>query len=370
LITGEVELSPLTLDPTGTLRRDSPRPWYLRQPGYDDAFDWHTIYYDIFRATDGAVVLLGPSLRTLTPIVQSATQIAFDVPRSAVAIRTLNRNAQIWLPSTLSTVVFNGLGVQTRIAVQPNCCAWFRGKRVIFVLSRNNDLQWIRDWAAFYVRKHGCNAVLFYDNASSRYAGGDIHRALSGIAGLDTVVVVAWPYKFGPSGGQEQQWDSDFCQYGALEHARHRFLGFADACLHADIDELVTTHDRSSVFDRVLNNRTGYICYGGEWVENVRAEPPDAQRRHAQFRYRLPRSPTPVRPKWAIVPACCPPKSQWRVHDVAGMRSDRLASKGVLTQHFRAINTNWKFERWRPEELTPSHILDAELAWWLDGLND
>jgi hypothetical protein len=370
LTTPEVELSSLALDPTGKLRRESPRPWYLRQPGYDDAFDWRTIFYDVFRSADARhIVLIGPSLRNLAGPVCRAIEKAFGESRSALSIRTLDRNDQIRLASDAAAVTIDGLGLQRHLAVQPNLCERFRGKRVAYTMSRDNELRWIRDWACFYVRKHGCNAVLLYDNNSARYTKSDIARALAGIPGLDTVGIVGWPYKFGPGGGRAQLWDSDFSQYGALEHARHRFLDLANACVHADIDELVTTSDRSSVFDRVSNSTTGYIWYGGEWVENVRAQPPDAERRHAQFRYRLPRSPTPVRPKWAVVPARCPPKGQWRVHDVAGMRSDVLASQGVATQHFRAINTNWKFERWRPAALTADHRLDADLAWWLDGLD-
>ena len=371
MTTPEVELSSLALDPTGKLRRDSPRPWYLRQPGYDDAFDWHTIFYDVFRTADARhVVLIGPPLRNLLGPVYRAIEKAFGVSRSALSIRTLNRNDQIFLASDVSSVTVEGLGERVHRAVQPNLCERFRGKRVVYTMSRDNELRWIRDWASFYVRKHGCDAVLLYDNDSTQYSHSDIEHALSGIAGLDTVCVVGWPYKFGPGGGEARLWDSDFSQYGALEPARHRFLGLADACLHADIDELVTTSDRSSVFDRVSNSKTGFIRYGGEWVENVRAEPPDAERRHTQFRHRLNRSPTPVRPKWAVVPARCPPKSQWRVHDVAGMRSDEVAARGVSTQHFRAINTNWKFERWQPVGLTADHRLDADLAWWLDGLDD
>lgn len=368
----DVELSPLTADAAANFARQAPRPWYLRQPGYDDSFDWHTIFYDVFRAADGRhVVLVGPPLRNLSRQVRATVETAFGVARSDMTIRTLDRMTEIWLPSPKATVAVEAPWARQRqIAVQPHGCDVFRGKRVLVTQSKDNDLEWIRDWARFYVLRHGCNAVLFYDNESTRYSVSDIHRVLSGVPGLETVVVIGWNYKFGPGGGESRQWDSDFSQYGALEHARHRFLVFADACIHADIDELVVTDDRSSVFDRVLGSRTGLITYGGVWIENVRAEQPVAARRHSQFRFRLPRAPTPVRPKWAVAPSRCPASAQWRVHDVSGMRSDARASKGVLTRHFRAINTNWKFVRWEPAALTPRHFVDADLAAWFDGLDD
>lgn len=367
-----VELSPLTADPAAKLARQAPRPWYLRQPGYDDAFDWHTIFYDVFRAADNRhVVLVGPPLRNLSRQVCAMVETAFGVVRSDMTIRTLDRTTEIWLTSPNAAAAVDAPWTrQGHVAVQPNGCELFRGRRVLFTKSKDNDLQWIRDWAHFFALKHGCDAVLFYDNESTRYSVSDVHRTLSSVPGLEVVVVIGWNYKFGPGGGESKQWDSDFSQYGALEHARHRFLAFAEACVHADIDELVVTDDRSTVFDRVLGSRTGLITYRGVWIENVRDEQPDAPRRHSQFRFRLPKAPTPVGPKWAVDPSRCPPSAQWRVHDVSGMRSDARASKGVLTRHFRAINTNWKFVRWEPAALTPQHFVDTELAAWFDGLND
>ncbi len=370
LETPAIELSPVSLDPARKLRREPPRPWYLRQPRYDDEFDWLTVFYDVFRSADlRHIVLLGPPLRNIAGVVRPAVAKAFGVSRSAISVRDLDRNTQLWLVSHESTANFESWTEHQRLVVQPNLCELFRDKRVVFTVSKDNELQWIRDWTCFYVRKHGADAILLYDNNSTRYSLDEIRVALSGIVGLDTVVVVGWPFKFGPSGGSSKLWDSDFCQYGVIEHARHRFLALAAACVNADIDELVTTPDRSSVFDRAVNSLTGFISYGGDWVENVRIEPPDAPRRHAQFRYRVAHSPTRVRTKWAVVPSHCPPASQWRVHDVSGMRSDGQASQGVLTRHFRAINTNWKIIQWEPVSLTPEHMLDTGLLEWLDGLD-
>jgi hypothetical protein len=54
------------------------------------------------------------------------------------------------------------------------------------------------------------------------------------------------------------------------------------------------------------------------------------------------------------------------VHDIAGMAADAEASATAALRHFKAINTNWKLERWIPEPLDPvHHRLDTELARWL-----
>lgn len=53
------------------------------------------------------------------------------------------------------------------------------------------------------------------------------------------------------------------------------------------------------------------------------------------------------------------------------MVEDPLASEGVTLRHFKAINTNWKTDRWKPELLDPDrHRLDEQLATWLAMFDD
>jgi hypothetical protein len=71
------------------------------------------------------------------------------------------------------------------------------------------------------------------------------------------------------------------------------------------------------------------------------------------------------------VPSRCPATAQWRIHDVLGMEADPLAAAGVTLRHFKAINTNWKIERWTPEVLDlDRHRLDEQLATWLAMFDD
>ncbi len=65
---GDIVLSPLGLNPQNPLRRESPRPEYLRGPGYQEQFDDLTVFYDCFRTADGrGTIMLGPPLLNLEP---------------------------------------------------------------------------------------------------------------------------------------------------------------------------------------------------------------------------------------------------------------------------------------------------------------
>jgi hypothetical protein len=193
---------------------------------------------------------------------------------------------------------------------------------------------------------------LLYDNASTNASCSEIQPTIAAVPGIETAVVVSWPYQFGPQGGPQRIRDSDYSQYGTLEHARHRFLSSARAVLQGDVDELVLTEGGVSVFDLATKSGTGYIRYGGHWVESATATPPaPATRCHKQYFYRAIAPTHEVREKWTAVPRRCPPSSQWCVHDVTCMSPDPSASARPSIRHFKAINTNWNHNRWQPEPI-------------------
>ena len=149
--------------------------------------------------------------------------------------------------------------------VQPSDAKVFAGRKVLCTISKDNRLEWIADWAEFHVKAHGADAVLFYDNASTRYTTTDLLALFRSIPGLDAAVVVPWTYKFGPPGNRSKDWDSHHGQYVMLEHARRRFLVDAAAMVNLDVDELVVTDDGVSLFEHLARSAEGALIYPGRW---------------------------------------------------------------------------------------------------------
>jgi hypothetical protein len=368
----EVELSRLDLEESKSLRRLSPRPPEHQQPGYQERYDYLSALYDCFMAPDGErLVCMGHPMLNLEPHIVRAVKRAFQKKFfSRLDMRRLDRNEQIWLrPGALSGMVEGDVFRQRMLRAQPNHCDLFRSKRVLVTQSQNNELTWIRDWVTFYVANHGCNAVLIYDNASKEYTADDIRDAISSVGGLDVTLVIDWPYKYGAIAGPSGLWDSDCGQYGVLEHAHLRFLAWAGAVLNADIDELVVTKSRASIFDLVCESKTGYLNYPGIMIENITREPIDGMGRHAQFVY-LARPPEAATRKWAVVPSRCPDRAQWCVHEVTMMTPDEDISADVTHRHFKAIRMAWKYPRSAPARPGALHQLDGELAGWMKCFAD
>ena len=402
-MTVEVALSPLELNPQNPLRRKSPRPKHLRGPFYDERFDSLTVFYDCFRTADGrGTIMLGPPLFNLEPTVLQiyaapmeyhgfrgspscwgrklfnledtffrSLRRARDISWfSRIPVRRFDRHSQLRLGAVGGAVLPRGVFQQDHLVAQQNCSELFRGRRVVLTLSRNNELQWIKDWAYFFARKHGADAVLIYDNASTKYTSNEIRKAISSVQGVEVAVAVDWPYPYGVQ--DHEPYDSDYCQYGVLEHARYRFLAHAKAVVNADIDEFPITARGKSLFDVVQRGSTGYLHYTGQWVENasISADASTKRRRHKYYLYRSTANDY-VWPlfKWTVIPARCSSEVQWRVHDVTRMKPDPLSSL-VRYRHFRAINTSWLDARWQPESPNEGeHIVDEELQEWLNGLD-
>jgi hypothetical protein len=248
----------------------------------------------------------------------------------------------------------------------------FRDRKVLLTQSRNNELQWIHDWVHFFARKHGCDAVLLYDNASTNYDADCLQNVILSIPGIEIGLVVRWPYKYGPPGSERHHpikipWDSNYSQIGVLQHARHRFLSHAQAVVNADVDELVITRDKSSVFDLVTGSDTGYLRYTGRWIEGV-TESASETCRHLDFFYRDAAPSEPLMPKWAVAPRRCPDQARWLPHKVENMKPDRV-SASVTYRHFRAISTSWKYSRGSIEPPNDvQHVKDEDLIEWMEVL--
>lgn len=369
-------------------RREPVRPLEYRGDRFAEQYDSSTLFYDAIYSTDGGkVILVAPPFNNLADHVEQFVVVAHPSGQQCnFDVKHLDRHAQLWISipdGTERVSLFSRLG-EFEIKPNSNQSAFFAKKRVLFTLSKNNRLEWIEDWARYYRDIHGANAILIYDNASTEYSEVQLARALSRIDGIERVCVVSWPFKYGPLGiADGQYWDSDYCQAGALEHARWMFLQTASSAMNSDIDELVVPTGRRSAFEAAERSWSGYIRYYGFWVMGVqgrtRIATADAPARHRDFDYRLKVAPRRkwglwpdfsgyCNPKWTVVPRRCPPGTQWLQHFIDNWPGHKLSTLWTTTQefyfaHFREIWTGWNHldRRSRLSFDSKDHVYDGEL---------
>lgn len=355
------------------LARDCPRPEELRNARYAAQYDWDTLFYDVYRA-ERQVVFQGPPLFSFLDRLRESSPFdrAFAGLFPKARHVSTKKRGEIWLRSDAAHFTLDGALGRHEIAVQPDGAELFAGRRVLTTLSKDNDPEWIEDWIRFYTRIHGAEAVLLYDNASSAYHWRTLQERLRARFPDIRIVVVSWPFPYGPSGGPagavngvEAPWDSDFCQTGMLQHARFRFLRRARSVLNLDIDELVLSDRGRSIFAATEASRSGFVKFEGFWIS---ATTPlalcAAGARHAEFTWRDGLDPTVCPAKWCLVPARTHARRHsWSVHNLFGSRHNAHISREFAFRHMRAISKGWKERRWDAVDHDPARFTrDAALA--------
>lgn len=357
-----VELSPVVLPPGAAFRRESPRPAPLRNARYADQFDWDTLFYDVYRIGQD-VVFQGPPLFNLAAPLLAAPLLRNPFGPLFRRTRRIERNraSEVWLRSAADRIVLDGPLGCFDIAVQHDLSARFAGRRVLHTLSKDNEPRWIIDWIRYYQQVHGADAVLFYDNNSSRYSATELEAELAAAFPEMTITVVHWPFRYGPQGGLagavdgvETPWDSDYCQTGSLQHARFRFLREARSVLNVDIDELVVGPE--PIFAATERARGKFIKFSGQWITSATPKAVTvADCRHGDFvlQDRLETETCP--PKWCVVPgACDDARHTWSVHNLFGAKANRRINNDFSYRHMKGISNNWKYDRWDAGAFDPA----------------
>lgn len=323
-------------------------------------FDHRTLFYDVYECP-GSVVLSGPPLRNLKTVAEvakvdlygslvregSVFHDGWKTQRSSIAV-----DRQTQQHGSRRTFKISAGWLQSEAKIQPNHSDVFSGMRVAFTMSKDNSLKWIYEWAEFHAKIHGVNAVLLYDNNSSTYRVEDILATLASAPGIDAAVVVPWHFPYGPGPGPKKLWDSNYCQYSMIEHARRRFLLEAEAAVNLDIDELVVSDDERTIFDHLDAEPTGAIRFSGQWVETVMGSE-DSLPRFVDYSFKDNRRDKSLE-KWAVAPSKVPLEYQWQVHGFGGGFTPPII-ESLKHRHFRGINYNWKYDRTSVTEFNPEH---------------
>jgi tetratricopeptide (TPR) repeat protein len=366
----DVQLASWSLDLNRDPIRSPPRPLSLRHEDYEDNFDFTTVFYDCFWDYTGeALILIGPPLANLESELDFTILACPSLVECKVIVRHVFLGSQVIAKPPVGTtgLIIRSGSSEVFIAPQPNLSHLYVEHRTIVTLSRNNELIWIRDWIRFNREYHGCTGVLIYDNNSDAYGVDEIYDYLRPFGDTVQIVVLAWPFKYGVA-----DWrlplsygfgDSLYCQTGMLEHARQRFLMQARSVLNTDIDELVLTEGRTSIFELVENSATGLLLLDGTWMENSPQRSNGPLRRpprHRDFACVSTADQVGCETKWAVVPSRVPPAAQWHVHRIFGMPSSESRQVAAL-RHFKAINTDWTVDRNRSQDLrTSTETIDPQ----------
>lgn len=364
-----VDTSFAALPEASAMRRRPRAPWRPRPAAFWQAFEDRALWYDAFRDVTGRdVLLVGPAPLNLRAGLAAARYRALpsgDVLRASVhpsRSTMITRLADV--PPDTHAIAVEAFGAQFTLPVQPGHCAELAGAKILFAINRDNQLDWIADWAGWHAVLHGTDTVLLFDNGSTRYGLPEIEQALAAVPGLARIAVVSLPHKFGPIDPSVlmTRFYPRFLQITMVQIALRRFGMLAAGMINCDIDELAWAGG-PSLYERVAASPLGALRMRGRWIEAVRA--PDAPVRHASFSQRFRDARHRLSPsKWVLDPRrdwVRPLSVQPYLHRIHGAPdAARTHDEGALFFHFKGINTNWKENRTATAGVDASRLVADE----------
>ncbi|WP_196259823.1 hypothetical protein [Pelagibacterium limicola] len=377
------ESSPASLPQDGQLRRKPRWGWRQRPDSFAERFEDRILFYDAFFAAEPRrVLLVGPPPLNLGRHFRSARFWAkpSNTPLYARFFPSLSTmiTALDDVPAGTDAIAVDFAGIAFEMPVQPSLVERFRGRRLLFTMSKDNPVEWIAAWAQYHARRHGTDAIVFFDNGST-YEPDHIARTLSEIEGIDDFVIFRWPYVYGAIDRAvifNPYW-TQFLQVSAMGLVLRRIAGAAEGMLNADIDELIETPTGESIYSIAARSAFGLVTMQGRWVEPAVAPHARPPYLHGDFPYRLKDAPARIckARKWVI-----DPRRNWfgnlEVHPYMHWIENRPhgskhQSADVFFWHFKGINTNWKVERAAPVQPDESFMefdsaMNARLAAHID----
>lgn len=343
-----IPLQGIVLPEDGPNLRDPVVPEARRPKDYLAQYDRTTLVYDAARAPGGkGVVVTCPRLFNLAPLMASGPLAGHKARH-----QKLRTSEHFFLRNDPDALTLDLDGQTQKLPVRADLSGDFAGTNALLLMNRDNPLEWITDWAGFYARTHGANAVVGFDNGSTTYSAEKLSDALAAVPGIDAVAIFKVPFRFGPKAKRYKRQSSKFLQNSMMNMARLTVLARARAVLNVDPDEIILSRDGVTVFDAAVARRHRCVKIAGSWVYPAPGSVwPCAQSAHV---YR--RVPANLcHDKWCAVPAGMMSRFGWDWHKVADEASRLIKPDPRFEMlHCRATTTGWKRAR--------SETAEAELV--------
>jgi len=344
------------------------QPEIARPDEFLEKFDQTGLFYDVFRDRSAKRVwLIGPVPKNLEKHLRAAhaTGNGSGLTRRLKFVKCQTACiAYVDLPETDNHLTLEFAGKKYEARIGENRCEDLAGHRVVFCLNNNNRLKWIQDWAKFYQKEHGATAVVVFDNGSNAYSKKELELAISAVQGIEKVLVVGWPYKFGANDRVGQQNGlSVFVRFAQPVMYFEMYLRYgqtASSLLNVDIDELLVSDNRESIFELAEKRFFGCVKFERYLVENVAKNKLQDEFSFVDFcvRQKAKLGRQDSFKKWAFAPSKV--KSVKRIalpntHWIRGIINPYQTAKQMKCFHFAGIGTGWQAQvydnKWRVWQL-------------------
>ncbi len=251
------------------LQRLPPQRCEVLRPAFHNAYDNSTLIYDsVYQSGHRRLRLFFPKLLNNRQHLKDAV-FRTDSETLKVSRWQYHRHfdtADFHFDKPPERLTLTLANCEFNLPVSTDECNGFEQCNVLFTLSKNNCLDWVRDWVQYHQLNHGADAVVFADNNSDAYTPQELHHAIASVDGIRRACVISTALRYGP--GKEDCThcsDAQFLQPALMNIMMARFMTNARAVLNADVDELVVSPDGTRIFDAAVRSLSGMVTFSGHW---------------------------------------------------------------------------------------------------------
>jgi hypothetical protein len=342
----DINLSGYTFDLKPALMRDRIGNPEERSETYDERYDFSTFFYDAYYDSEvQEICLIAPTLINFVMLLKKCRFFVDSKEIKLISVEKLSRGNLIRLSTpgpNPKTLAFKHPLFSGEVEINRYDATAFANKNAICAISKDNNLEWIRDWLTYYVNEHGLQAVVLFDNQSTTYSMEELGETLTSVSGIEAAALVRAWYPFGPGGGTNTNYNSKFLHMTMVEFGRRNLLSNARAVLNVDIDEIVYSNSGRSIFDATVDNPKGYQRFNGKWVyadpKSLKSMP-----RHRDHQYIRSDGKPKVNRKWCVAPQGRLKGKIWRTHRITSLKDPVTNEFGFW--HFRNLTNNWDYDR-------------------------
>jgi hypothetical protein len=157
--------------PADGFQRDAPTHCIVKQPSFWERYDSQTLVYDAYHCAKRKTVrLLLPRTFNFAAVLKTATfTIDGELCKKPKWRKWRHHETLTFHKLATAKVLTVEIGSHTFTVPINAIDQGLAGLNTIYTLSRDNDLNWLRDWARFHVEHHNLQAIVLFDNGSTAY---------------------------------------------------------------------------------------------------------------------------------------------------------------------------------------------------------
>lgn len=348
----------------GGARRDRGVTGDGQAPDSHKRYDFETLFYEAVRDGDD-VYLIAPKPLNFEPILRQSKYRIDGAPVRRVSVRSYYRHAIVRLPAAPPGTRLELTapdGSQASCTIQSSETDFLAGLNVELFISKDNDLNWIRERLTFHAARCGTEGLCFIDTGSTAY-DMEALGAVVASAGFKKALIVSMPYPWGGINIEPMHREL-YLQTAAYNLCRIKYLSRARAVVRLDVDEVLKPQpEGQTVFDRAVQSRLGFVAFHGS--NRVPAADLDGPYQFADHSWAIAEV-EKAGNNWCIVPQGPTGGYQWRCHNPERNVFFPLQKlQGSYFYHCLGISTGWQgwAKRWATEGVTLSHDAEAARFW-------